>query len=165
MKITRKSIVWTTSFDDFQRLLNESSSIVEILKKLGFGGYNGNHRTIKKRIKEENFDLTLFTANKKNFKQEQAKKLSPINKRDNEDIFVENSSYVSGNNIKSRLLQDFGWKYECAECGNQGTYNNKPLSLQLDHINGINNDNRLSNLRFLCPNCHSQTLTFSGKRK
>ena len=42
-------------------------------------------------------------------------------------------------------------------------WNGIPLVLQLDHINGINNDNRIENLRFLCPNCHSQTTTFSGK--
>lgn len=40
---------------------------------------------------------------------------------------------------------------------------NKKITLQLDHINGINNDNRVENLRFLCPNCHSQTSTYTGK--
>jgi len=53
--------------------------------------------------------------------------------------------------------------YKCNYCGNDGEYNGKPLSLHLDHINGINDDNRLDNLRFLCPNCHSQTETYGGK--
>ncbi len=48
-------------------------------------------------------------------------------------------------------------------CGNKGNHNGKSLSLHLDHKNGVNNDNRLDNLRFLCPNCHSQTETYSGK--
>ena len=48
-------------------------------------------------------------------------------------------------------------------CGNNGTWNGKKLVLQLDHINGNNKDQRLMNLRFLCPNCHAQTDTFCGK--
>jgi hypothetical protein len=54
---------------------------------------------------------------------------------------------------------------KCEICEIGSSWNNKPLVLQLDHINGINNDNRLENLRLLCPNCHSQTDTFSGKHK
>ena len=54
-------------------------------------------------------------------------------------------------------------KYKCAICGNNGIWNNQKLVLQLDHKNGDNTDNRLSNLRLLCPNCHSQTDTFSGR--
>ena len=53
--------------------------------------------------------------------------------------------------------------YRCNDCNNDGYHNQKPLSLQLEHKNGINNDNRLQNLCFLCPNCHSQTNTYSGK--
>jgi 5-methylcytosine-specific restriction endonuclease McrA len=53
-------------------------------------------------------------------------------------------------------------KYECAECGNKGLYNGKVLDLQMDHINGIKKDQEFSNLRFLCPNCHSQTETYAG---
>lgn len=55
-------------------------------------------------------------------------------------------------------------EYRCSICGNTGEWNSKKLVLQLDHINGIHNDNRIENLRLLCPNCHSQTDTFCGKR-
>jgi hypothetical protein len=54
--------------------------------------------------------------------------------------------------------------YECESCGLKDTWNNKKISLQLEHKNGIPNDNRLENLCFLCPNCHSQTDTYAGKR-
>ena len=53
----------------------------------------------------------------------------------------------------------------CANCGNIGEWNGQSLTLQIDHINGINNDNRKENLRWLCPNCHSQTSTYTGKNK
>lgn len=82
-----------------------------------------------------------------------------------EEILVENSTYLNRAKLKERLVRDNLLKYECSVCGNTGEWNNKFLSLQLDHINGINNDNRIENLRFLCPNCHSQTDTFSGKNK
>ena len=49
------------------------------------------------------------------------------------------------------------------QCGNEGFWNGKKLVLQLEHKNGIHNDHRVENLCFLCPNCHSQTDTYSGK--
>lgn len=67
--------------------------------------------------------------------------------------------------VKAILLYKGYIEYKCAICGNDGVWNGKELTLQLDHINGINTDQRLENLRFLCPNCHAQTETFAGKNK
>ncbi len=53
--------------------------------------------------------------------------------------------------------------YTCSECGIGDTYNGKPITLEIDHINGKSSNNILSNLRFLCPNCHSQTDTYKAK--
>lgn len=63
--------------------------------------------------------------------------------------------------LKQKLLST-GIKYECVECG-ISEWKGKLLSLHLDHINGINNDDREDNLRLLCPNCHSLTETYCGK--
>ncbi len=66
--------------------------------------------------------------------------------------------------LKRRLIEESLLEEKCYECGISPEWNGKRLSLQLDHINGIANDNRLENLRILCPNCHSQTPTFAGRR-
>ena len=78
---------------------------------------------------------------------------------------VENSTYQNTTKLKERIIREGIIPYECALCGNKGEWNGKKLVLQLDHINGKHFDHRKENLRFLCPNCHSQTETFSGKNK
>lgn len=80
------------------------------------------------------------------------------------DVLVESSTY-NNQTLKKRLLKDRLLKYECVECKNKGKWRGKTLVLQLDHINGKNDDNRLDNLRLLCPNCHSQTETFGGRNQ
>ena len=74
------------------------------------------------------------------------------------------NQFANFNQVRS-LINENRLEYKCAECGNRGEWLGKPLSLQLDHINGKNNDHRIENLRFLCPNCHTQTDTYSGKNK
>jgi hypothetical protein len=66
------------------------------------------------------------------------------------------------NKLRKRLLKDGLFKEECCIC-KLTEWNGKPIPLELDHINGINNDHRLCNLRIICPNCHAQTDTYKGK--
>jgi 5-methylcytosine-specific restriction endonuclease McrA len=82
----------------------------------------------------------------------------------NEDVFIENSSYAR-HLIKKRIIEHKLIEYKCECCGQIDIWNNKKISLQLDHINGVNDDHRLQNLRFLCPNCHSQQDTYASKNR
>lgn len=79
-------------------------------------------------------------------------------------VLVENSTY-NPYRLKLRLIRDGILANVCSECGLTPEWNGKPLSLQLDHINGVHNDHRLDNLRLVCPNCHSQSSTYAGKNK
>jgi 5-methylcytosine-specific restriction endonuclease McrA len=79
-----------------------------------------------------------------------------------EAILVANSSYTNLKRLKNRLLRRGLIAYRCHECG-LTEWRGRALALVLDHVNGLNDDHRLENLRLLCPNCHSQTPTFAGR--
>jgi 5-methylcytosine-specific restriction endonuclease McrA len=156
----KKSIIWNLESEQLQTLLDTSDSIVDVLGKIGLDPYNGHHKVLHARIDRDGLSLQQL---KKNRTVARAAHLSDIRRTPDEDMFCENSS-CQRKNVKDRIIKSGMIEYKCVECGNKGEHNGKPLSLQLDHKNGINNDNRLENLRFLCPNCHSQTSTFAGKR-
>jgi Zn finger protein HypA/HybF involved in hydrogenase expression len=79
-------------------------------------------------------------------------------------ILVEHSGYKNSK-LRARLIEEGVLQNVCSECGIGPKWNGKTLSLQLDHINGIHRDNRIENLRILCPNCHTQTDNFGSKNR
>lgn len=155
----RTSKIWTIPKNELQNLLNTSNSLKEVLKKLKMDEGCGNHRPLNQRIREDELCLDVLNRNRKIYlSQKRCKKKIP-----NDKIFIRGSLYNNRQSIKKRMQEDYNIEYKCKKCNIGDTYNGHPIVLQLDHINGINNDNRINNLRFLCPNCHSQTDTFSGK--
>ena len=156
--ILRQSKVYNLTDKEFRQLIKEASSISECCKQIGLSEKGSNGRTqIIKRCEELQIDYSHLLGYKPKGNNPQKQ---PI-----ESILVKNSTYLNRTALKKRLIDEKIIPYRCAICGNKGEWNSYPLTLQLDHINGINNDNRKENLRFLCPNCHSQTTTFSGRNK
>lgn len=151
-----KSIIYSISDDEFIQLVNNSTCYSDILRyfSLSTSG-ESSRKVLKQRITELSCSVTHFVRYKLPSKES-------ITKYTLSDILIEKSPYQNRARLKSRLLSENILTYKCAICGISDWLGNK-ISLQLDHINGINNDNRISNLRLLCPNCHSQTDTYAGK--
>ena len=150
------SKVYSVSDEEFKNIIANSNSYSDCLRQLGLGTRGGSSTDIlKRRIKELNCSVDHFHSTKKQ---------APNAKYSLEEILIRDSSYTNIASLKRRLINENKLEYKCAICG-INSWLNKPLSLQLDHINGINNDHRLENLRFVCPNCHSQTDTYAGKNK
>ena len=138
--------------------VKNSKSYRQVLNKLGLKEAGGNYQQIKKYIKEYNFDISHFTGKVWN------KGLRGIGKPrlSLESILVKNSYYQSFK-LKKRLFIAGIKKQECEECGWAKKNSDGYLPLELDHINGDHNDNRLENLRVLCPNCHSLKPNHRGR--
>ena len=81
-----------------------------------------------------------------------------------EQLYIENST-TARSVVRRRILYDNLIEYKCSICSSEPKWRGQDMSLILDHENGINNDNRLTNLRFLCPNCNHQQPTYAGKNK
>lgn len=150
--IMRKSIRDITEIELLEAA-DACTSRKGMLEYFGFSRNSGSMaKILSERIIENDIDISHF-------------KLQGIGKPrySIEDICIKNSKYTNIERLKIRLVNEGYKEYKCSICGNIGEHLNKKLVLQLDHINGICKDHRLENLRFLCPNCHSQTNTFSGK--
>ena len=154
--------------DDLANIVRECRSVAQVLKRLGLPEEGRPHRELSARIRELELDTSHFrgqgwsrteTARSHSSVASGAKRRSFTDA----DVFVENSPIVEGRSLRRRLLA-MGWAYRCTWC-EISEWRGMPLVLHVDHINGINNDNRLENLRLLCPNCHSQTETYCNRRR
>ena len=151
--------IYKLSDEQFVELLKKSSTISEVLFKLGYTvkGNSWGYSQVKRRMDDLNLDYSIFKG------KSSVIKITKLNNVRKEDILKENCKHqrtvLRRYVIKNNLIP-----YKCAICGCT-EWQGKTLSLELDHINGINNDNRLENLRFLCPNCHSQTSTYGSRNQ
>ncbi len=139
-----------------EKKVKESHNYSDLTRSIGLKPHCGNRFTVKKYIKEYNIDISHF-----DFKAD----YSTRKKRDKKpllNILQENTS-VCTSSLKKRLYTE-GLKLPiCEICGQDELWRGKKMSLILDHINGNNNDNRIENLRIICPNCNATLDTYGGK--
>lgn len=142
--------------EKLKKVVKESFNLTQVSEKLYGNRYYGNRETIKNYIKEFDIDTSHFTYRGK-------KPTSFTVKIPTEKILVENSTYVSTTTLKKRLYKEGLKERICEECGQGEEWRGKKMSLILDHRNGVNNDNRIENLRIVCPNCNATFKTHGGK--
>lgn len=146
--------------DQLQKILDESNSYADVLRKLGMSEHGANRTTLKKVIDEYGLDLSGINQNRKEWQEKQLKRdrtsCKPLN-----EVLKNGVSYNSDRLIK-RLYAD-GYKEKCCEQCGITNWMGKEITFHLHHIDGNHNNNELSNLQVLCPNCHSQTDNFAGK--
>ena len=136
--------------EDLEQIVKESHSYRDVIKKVGYTTVSGgNTKTVRSRIEKYGIDTSHFSNNGAMIRTE-------------ENVFCKDST------ASQKVLREWFKKgnyvpYKCDCCGIT-EWQGKELILQLDHKNGNNHDNRLENLHWLCPNCHSQTDTFCGKQ-
>jgi len=137
--------------------IGSSYSWAESLRKLGLCSTGGGWRVLKKYaeiwgISTNHFDLTRAREGHMQFQ-----------KRPIEELLVEDSN-ASRQNLKRRLYQERLKERRCETCGQDEMWRGQRMALILDHINGVRDDNRLENLRIVCPNCAATLSTHCGRK-
>ncbi len=141
--------LWTN--EQLKEAVKNSNNIAECIRELDLNSSSTTYKCLRRAIEENNIDFSHFNPSKY------------VKPRNLDEILVENSTYTSSNCLKKRLFKNNIFENKCSLCGLSDEWNNKKIIHILDHINGVNNDNRIENLRIVCPNCNSQLDTFAGR--
>ena len=142
----------TFTNEEFSEIVASSTTMAEIAKKLGYFSHSGdNGARIRKRIDALNLSTEHFSLGNRR-----------PTKREPSNIFIKDSTADQKTLRMYYLLGDYT-PYVCSICGQEPEWQGKPLTLILDHKNGHNHDDRLENLRWVCPNCNQQLDTTNGK--
>lgn len=140
-------------------VVESSLSYAEVLRHLGLKQTGGSQSNIKRLVQRYGISTDHFLGQARN--QGDEHRGGPRKATADEVLVLRDPLSQPEKAFKlRRAMIETGIPYSCALCGMEAVWNGKPLMLTVDHINGQRHDNRRDNLRFLCPNCHSQTPTF-----
>lgn len=147
--------------------VSNSTSLAGVLRHFGLKQSGGNQSAMSQRISNLGIDTSHFTGQawNKGLTAEDHPSIDAYREKisyKDDEILTINSPQTKTSQLKALMIK-YGVSYECMN-GHGNTWMGEALTLHIDHINGIRTDNRLGNLRFLCPNCHQQTATW-GRRK
>jgi hypothetical protein len=134
-----------------------ATSLRQALLALNVAPYGGNYEVLKRAIKYFQLDTAHFTGQAWN-KGKTLPSKQPL------EAYLNNSQAIQSYKLKIRLLKEGVFKHQCMHC-HRSKWNGHPIPLELDHIDGNNNNNKLNNLRLLCPNCHALTPTYRSKNR
>ncbi len=146
------------SEEQLREAVRRSFSWAETLRNLGYCPTGGNPRTIKKYVAIWGIDTSHFDPDAA---RDRALRENSLN-RPIEEILTERSVYARGS-LKRRLFREGIKQRICEMCGQDENWRGARMSLILDHVNGVRDDNRLENLRIVCPNCAATLPTHCGR--
>jgi len=138
-----------------------ATSMAGVLRHLGLRQNGGSHAHLRRRINQLGIDTSHFLG------QAHARGLPSARRRSAAEVLVvrpEDAKRAAPPTL-TRALREIGRPYQCASCGLGDRWNGLPITLHVDHIDGRFWDCRPENVRFLCPNCHSQTATYAGRNR
>ncbi|WEB42407.1 HNH endonuclease [Streptomyces yunnanensis] len=157
----REGAKWTKEI--LEPVVALSTSVNEVVRRLGLECVGGHQTNIARRIKAYGIDTSHFSTvvRTENMRYNQRRRTA-------REILVEATSAHATRIPNSRLKRamcELGVAERCALCGIEPVWQGEPLPLEVDHIDGNWRDNRIENLRFLCPNCHATTDNYRGRGK
>ena len=147
-----------------QDAAEQSASLAGVMRHFGLRITGGSYTRFKALFEQHGIDISHFQGQGANRGENHR---GGPRKRKAADILVvgESTDYPTRASHLRRALRERGRKEVCEVCRCPPEWNGKPLSLQIDHINGMRWDNRPQNVRWICPNCHTQTPIFGSKNK